>query len=210
MDLQERIHLIDNAEELTEKEIDIYWSESLNGDKKAQESLAFYYMKKLLRIKPLYAYLSEETFYEILEKSVLKALDRGLKFQIKDFDSYMNMASQTYFKFHMLPENESLHIPVQLIKAFSKLDEVFHHISKLNDIEEKEQMELLSKGFEYPLFSTRLLYYSFKKWKNNSLRQVDIDLTSNLLPGPQRMEWEIFYEKPIEDVEKKIIHEIGL
>lgn len=194
------IKLIDDAEVLEPSEIDSYWELAVNGDTKAFDVLKYNYMKELIRIKPLYSYLDEEFFYNILENSVIKSLERGIKFAVDDFQSYMTMASNTYFKHLLAPESESLQLPSQLIRAFSKLEEVYTSIPNLTKMEDNYQIKLLANGFEYPLFSTKLLYYSFIKWRNNTLRQVDIDLTVNLLPAPQRVEWEIFYEKPLEDV----------
>lgn len=200
MDLEMIIKLIDDAKELEDTEINNYWELASKGDAKAFEVLKYSYMKQLLRIKPLYSYLDEEIFYNVLEKSVVKSLERGIKFAVDDFQSYMTMASNTYFKHLLAPESESLQLPSQLIRAFSKLEEVYTSIPNLTEMEDNYQIKLLTDGFEYPLFSTKLLYYSFIKWRNNTLRQVDIDLTVNLLPAPQRVEWEIFYEKPIEEV----------
>lgn len=200
MKLETVIKLINDAEKLEATEINSYWEQALKGDTKAFEVLKYSYMKQLLRIKPLYSYLDEEVFYNILENSVVKSLERGIKFAVNDFQSYMVMASNTYFKHLLAPETESLQLPSQLIRAFSKLEEVYASIPNLAKMEDNYQIKLLADGFEYPLFSTKLLYYSFIKWRNNTLRQVDIDLTVNLLPAPQRVEWEIFYEKPLEEV----------
>lgn len=206
MELEMVIKLINNAEELESIEINNYWEQALKGDTKTFEILKYSYMKQLLRIKPLYSYLDEEVFYNILEQSVVKSLERGIKFAVNDFQSYMIMASNTYFKHLLAPESESLQLPSQLIRAFSKLEEVYSSIPNLAKMEDNYQIKLLAEGFEYPLFSTKLLYYSFIKWRNNNLRQVDIDLTVNLLPAPQRVEWEIFYEKPVEEVVNTINH----
>jgi len=200
MELEMVIKLIEDAEELDATEINNYWELALKGDITAFEALKFNYMKQLHRIKPLYSYLDDGTYYSILEKSVVKSLERGIKFDVNDFHSYMTMASNTYFKHLLAPETESLQLPSQLIRAFSKLKDVYINIPSLSNKDDNSQIKLLADGFEYPIFSTKLLYYSFIKWRNSTLRQVDIDLTVNLLPAPQRVEWEIFYEKPLEDV----------
>ncbi len=208
MNVQAKMDFIYQFEALTASQIDLLWHKCLQGDKAAYDNLKHHYMKNLLKIKPLYTQLNEETFYNYIENSVLKALDRGIKFKVDDYDSYMIMASNTYFKYFVRPETNTLKIPTQLIKAYSKLDEVYQHIPSLSHIDEKRQINLLSKGFEYPIFLTRLLYYSFHKWKSDSIRQVDIDLTVHLLPAPQRIEWEVFYEKDIEAIKKTIIENL--
>jgi len=168
-------------------------------------------MKLLCKVKPLYSNYNNETFFSIIELSVDKALERALKFKIEDFETYMNFASQTYFKYNILTENKSnsLNIPSQLIKAFLKIEEVYKLIPTLAIEDEPSQINLISIGFEYSIFSTRLLYYSFKKWESNTLRQVDIDLCVALLPSPQRIEWEIFYEKDIQEIKKTILNFIN-
>lgn len=208
MNIEEKIRKLQSVKDLSTSQLDSYWGLCLQGDQKAHEQIKYYYMKLLLRIKPLYDHLDEETFYNVLEQSVTKALDRGLKFQVEDVESYMLMASETYFKYHIEPETDSLHIPTQLIKAFSRLDEIIRQIPSLQEKDQQEQIELLQKGFEYPIFPTRLLFYSFAKWKNSKLRQVDIDLTVSLLPPPHRIEWEIFYEKPLDKIKNTIMQEI--
>ncbi len=211
MNLDEMIKLLDQTEDLTSEDIKHYWSRCLEGDLNAHNYLKHYYMKLLCKVKPLYANLNNDIFYSILELSVDKALERAIKFKIEDFETYMSFASQTYFKYNILPENEnkSLNIPSQLIMAFSKIEEVYKHIPTLETKSEQSQIDLISLGFEYPIFSTRLLFYSFKKWKNNNLRQVDIDLCVALLPAPQRIEWEIFYEKDIHAIKETILNSIN-
>lgn len=203
---------IDDTKDLTSIEIVALWKKSLEGDFSSQNTLKEYYMKSLNRIKPLYPNLSEDKFYNILELSVSKALERGLKFEVENFDNYMSVASQTYFKYNLLPANntESINIPIQLIKSFSKMEEVFNCLPIIEDKSEQTQIQMISKGFEYPIFSTRLLFYSYKKWKNKTLRQIDIDLCVALLPSPQRIEWEIFYEKDISEVKTTILQELNL
>lgn len=207
MDLHE-IKTIIEMPELDLSDIRLYWEKAIDGDNIAYNSLKYSYMKKLHRIKPLYNNLDDEIFYNVLEISVTKALERGIKFQISNFESYMDMASNSYFKNQLLPETDSLQLPIQLVRAFTKLEDVYDNIPSLKEMTDQYQIELLAKGFEYPLFETRLLYYSYIKWKGQSLRQVDIDLTVNLLPGPQRIEWEIFYEKPIDNIKQTILNEI--
>lgn len=209
MDLQEKITIIHQTKEMVNSEINSLWQQAIIGESDAFLLLKFYYMKQLVRIRPLYDNLNEESFYNLVEQAVTKALERGLKFQISDFEAYMTMASNTYFKHLFTPNSHSLLLPTELMLAFSKLDEVYTSIPTLASKSENEQINLLSFGFEYPIFSTRLLYFSFIKWKNNSLRQVDIDLTVNLLPAPQRVEWEIFYEKDINDIVNSITEKLG-
>jgi len=204
MNLQQMIKRLEELEDLTPKQMEHHWIRSLKNDFEAQDKLKWHYMKLLYKIKPIYDYLDDEAFYHLLEQSVAKALDRGLKFQVEDYESYMTMASQTYFKYFLQPETDSLHIPNQLINAFSRLDEIYQEIPTLISQDDQTQIQLLSDGFEYPIFPTRLLYYSFIKWKENTLRQVDIDLTVSLLPPPQRIEWEVFYEKDLKAIETSI------
>lgn len=204
MDLKEQINAVQSSKDLSPSDIELYWTQSLDGKSYGYNKLKFFYMKQLLRIRPLYPSLNDHTFYELLEKSVSKALDRGLKFQVNNYHDYMKMASESYFKYFLLPNQDSLHIPAQLLKAYLKLDEVYSLVPELSKKIDESQILLLSKSFEYPIFSTRLLYYSFIKWKNDSLRQVDIDLTVQLLPTNKRIEWEIFYEKPIHEIRDSI------
>ncbi|KXG42756.1 hypothetical protein [Tepidibacillus decaturensis] len=208
MNIQEIEKRINETKELTSSEIHLLWKKSLEDSNQAKDQLKFYYMKSLLRIKPLYAHIEDHVFYTTLEQSVTKALERGLKFRVEDYKAYMNLASQTYFKYFLQPKTESLHVPSLLYQAFLRLEGIFAKVPLLQQQNEQKQIELLSKGFEYPIFSTRLLYYSYLKWKQNQLRQVDIDLTVSLLPAPQRVEWEIFYEKSLEEVEKTILTEL--
>ena len=208
MDADEKLQALNNGKELSRQMIQELWLAGLNQDTNALNQLKNYYMKILLRIKPLYAYLSSTDFYSLIESSVEKALERGLKFQVENIDAYMLMSSQTYFKFFLDPSNDSLQLPVSLMKAFSKLDEVYRHLPALAEKTEQEQIALLARGFEYPIFLTRLLYYSFIKWQKNTLRQVDIDLTVTLLPPPKRVEWEVFYEKALADIEATISSEL--
>ncbi|TCS82565.1 hypothetical protein [Tepidibacillus fermentans] len=189
-------------------ELNQLWKQTLQGNQDAFMNLKYYYMNLLYRIKPLYQHVDDSTFFHSLDKAVTKALERGIKFQIEDYHSYMPVASETYFKSFFNPESDSLHVPSNLLRSFSRLEDIFHHIPELKEKDEQTQIQLISKGFEYPLFETRLLYYSYLKWKQNQLRQVDIDLTVTLLPGPQRVEWEIFYEKQLKDIEDTIKQEM--
>ncbi|MGD9678960.1 MAG: hypothetical protein AB7V16_11520 [Vulcanibacillus sp.] len=212
MNIEETIKLIKQTDiDLTNTDIQIYWGKCLEGDLEAINNIKYYYMKLLSRVKPLYKNIEDKDFYLTIETSVTKALDRAIKFKVEDFVSYMSFASQTYFKYNILPEkkSDSLNIPSILFKAFSKIDDVYKLIPSLEEKDEQIQINLLSIGFEYPIFLTRLLYYSYKKWVKNNLRQVDIDLCVALLPAPQRVEWEIFYEKDIEDIKNTILNEIG-
>lgn len=186
-----------NIANLTSKEIEKYWIEALDGNKLAYEILKKYYMQRLANIKPLYADFSDNYFSQLVELSVDKALERGIRFKVENFEPYMFYASQTYFKYNALGDNqaESINIPLDLIKAFAKLEEVYQLVPQLAEIDEQTQIDLISNSFEYPIFSTRLLFYSFKKLTDNTLRQLDIDLCVALLPTPQRLEWEILYEK---------------
>lgn len=210
MDLANVVKLIDESKDLSSKEIELYWNRCLEGDIEANKYLKYYYMKLLSRVKSLYTNYNENVFYSVIEQSVDKSLERALKFKVENFDTYMSFASQTYFKYNISPDNisNSLNIPLQLIKAFSKIEEVYKLIPTLTNIDEQSQINLISTGFEYPIFSTRLLYYSFKKWKNNTLRQVDIDLCVALLPTPLRIEWEIFYEKDVLDIKETILKQM--
>ncbi|OEF99202.1 hypothetical protein BHF71_09645 [Vulcanibacillus modesticaldus] len=205
MNLKEHIQTINAVSDLTPSEIKDFWQKSLSGNPYSFNQLKYYYMKLLLRIKPLYTHLDEEIFYSILEQSVQKALERGLKFQVDDYDSYMTISSQIYFKYNLLPKTDSIHIPAQLLRAFLKLEELYQQLPSLQQKDEQTQIKLISIGFEYPMFSTRLLFYSYKKWKNKTLRQIDIDLSTALLPAPQRIEWEIFYEKSLSDIKEAIL-----
>jgi len=181
-------------------EVEQLWQKSMEDDANARNLLKQYYMKSLLKIKPLYANMDDQSFNTALEDSVTKALDRGIKFKIKDYDSYMDLASQTYFKYYLLPATDTINIPAQLYHAFSRLNEIYELVPDLIEKPERAQIKLLTNGFEYPEFATRLLYFSFIKWKKGAIRQVDIDLTVALLPGPQRVEWEVFYEKSLEEI----------
>lgn len=212
MDLEETIKLINQTDvDLTSIEIQDYWNGCLEGDLEAVSHIKYYYMKLLSKVKPLYKDIEDKVFYNIIETSVIKALERAIKFKVEDFETYMSFASQTYFKYNILPEkkSDSLNIPSILFKAFSKIEDVYKLIPILEEKDEQIQINLISVGFEYPIFPTRLLYYSYKKWINNNLRQVDIDLCVALLPSPQRIEWEIFYEKDLRDIEETILNEIG-
>ncbi len=204
MNLQHTIKSVQEGENLSPTQIEKHWKCSLQGNTEAQDKLKYYYMKLMHHLKPIYSHLPDEAFYSLLDTSVTKALERGLKFQVEDYEAYMTMASQTYFKYHLQPETDTLHLPNLLIQAFSRLNDIYHAIPTLEEKSEPVQIQLLSMGFEYPIFLTRLLFYSFLKWKKNTLRQVDIDLTVSLLPSPQRIEWEIFYEKTLQDIEATI------
>ena len=208
MSADQKIKKLELVKNYTSEELKSYWKQSLKGDSFAKDQLKYYYMKNLSRIQPLYSHLDEDTFYLTLEDSVNKALDRGIKFQVEDFESYLQMSSQTYFKYFLVPESTTLTIPAELLRAYSRIGEIYEHIPSLKEQNELDQIELLSKGLEYPIFLARLLYYSFIKWQNSNLRQVDIDLTVNLLPSPQRIEWEVFYEKGLADIESTILQEI--
>lgn len=211
MDLDEIIKLInETSEDFTSTDIQQNWNKCLEGDSNAFNSLKYYYMKQLSNVKPLYTNIEEKIFYNIVEASVTKALERAIKFKIENFETYMSFASQTYFKYNILPDstNNSINIPSLLLKAFSKIEQVYKLIPELADKNEQTQINLLSSGFEYPIFPTRLLYYSYKKWINNNLRQVDIDLSVALLPAPQRIEWEIFYEKDVKNIKETILDKI--
>ena len=165
-------------------------------------------MIQLKRIRPLYQDMDDLSFFQALENAVTKAIERGIKFGIENVQAYLPVASQTYFKSFFNPESDSLHIPSELLRAFSRLEEIYQQIPKLKEKDEQIQIHLLSIGFDYPLFETRLLFYSYLKWKQGQLRQVDIDLTVTLLPGPQRVEWEIFYEKQLHEIEETIEKEM--
>lgn len=204
MDIWEMMKRVQETEDLIPEQISQYWLGSLLGEDDAKEKLKYYYMKLLTRIRPIYEDLDDDHFYTVLEQSVSKALDRGIKFQVDNSESYMLMASHTYFKYFLQPDTDSLHLPNSLIQSFSRLDEIYQQLPALELKDEQTQIQLLSDGFEYPVFSTRLLYYSFMKWRNNQLRQVDIDLTVSLLPAPQRIEWEVFYEKDLEEIASSI------
>lgn len=210
--INDNIQFIKNSKDLTSLEIKELWKNSLAGDLRSQETLKAFYMKSLNRIRPLYSNLSEEKFYKISEMSVLKALERGIKFKVENFEKYMSIASQTYFKYNLLPpdKNDSINLPIQLIKSFSKIEEIFNCLPIIEEQDEQIQIHLISLGFEYPIFSTRLLYYSYKKWTNKALRQIDIDLCVALLPPPQRVEWEVFYEKNISEVKATILNQLNL
>lgn len=212
MNIDAKIQLIKSSDDLNSFEIKDYWHNSLAGDINSQETLKKYFMKTLFKIKPLYSNLNENEFLNLLELSVSKALDRGLKFKVDDFEKYMSIACQTYFKYNLLPPNniESINIPIQLVKSFSKIEDVYNCLPVISDVDDQIQIQLLSKGFEYPIFSTRLLYYSYMKWKNNTLRQIDIDLCVALLPKPHRVEWEIFYEKDITEVKNTILKNLNI
>ncbi len=208
MSADQKIKKLELVKNYTSEELINYWKQSLKGDSFAKDQIKYYYMKNLSKIRPLYNHLDDNTFYFTLEDSVCKALDRGIKFQVEDFESYLQMASQTYFKYFLVPESTTLNIPAELLRAYSRIGEIYEHIPSLKEQQELDQILLLSKGLDYPIFLARLLYYSFIKWQNNNLRQVDIDLTVNLLPSPQRIEWEVFYEKSLEDIEATILNEI--
>ncbi|MFV9511408.1 hypothetical protein [Tepidibacillus sp. LV47] len=204
MDIKAIEHKMKEKSNFSSLELNQLWKQTLQGDQEAFLNLKYYYMNLLYRIKPLYQHVDDMIFFRSLENAVTKALERGVKFQIEDVQSYMHVASETYFKSFFNPESDSLHLPSNLLSAFSRLEEIFQHLPELKEKDEQTQIQLLSKGFEYPIFETRLLYYSYLKWKQNRLRQVDIDLTVTLLPGPQRVEWEIFYEKQLADIEETI------
>ena len=195
--------------ELNEKELDQLWKKCLENDKDAIEMIKSYYMNQLIRIKPLYQHIEDNQFSQSLENAVCKAIERGIKFQIQDNQTYMLVASETYFKSFFNPDSDSIHIPFNLLQAFSRLEEIYQQLPELKQKNDQEQIRLLSLGFEYPSFETRLLYYSYLKWKQDLLRQVDIDLTVTLLPGPQRVEWEIFYEKQVDEVQFSIEKELN-
>lgn len=204
------VNLMKNAAKLSSQEIESYWHEALIGDKPAYETLKYYYMQRLMNIRPLYSDFADDYFFQLVDLSVNKALERGIRFRVENFEPYMFYASQTYFKYNALgnDQTESLNIPLDLIKAFAKLEEVYQHVPQLAKINEQRQIDLISSSFEYPVFSTRLLFYSFKKMTENTLRQLDIDLCVALLPAPQRLEWEILYEKDALQIKKCIEREL--
>jgi hypothetical protein len=191
--------------------ITAYWQEALAGDQPAYDALKQHYKHHLTNIRPLYSDFTDDYFNQLVELSVDKALERGLRFRVENFESYMLYASQTYFKYNALGNNqaESLNIPLELVKAFAKLEEVYQLVPQLAKIDEQRQIDLISHSFEYPIFSTRLLYYSYKKLTEDTLRQLDIDLCVALLPAPQRLEWEILYEKDAQQIKESIETELA-
>ncbi|WP_339060260.1 hypothetical protein [Tepidibacillus marianensis] len=115
-------------------------------------------MIQLKRIRPLYQDMDDLSFFQALENAVTKAIERGIKFGIENVQAYLPVASQTYFKSFFNPESDSLHIPSELLRAFSRLEEIYQQIPKLKEKDEQIQIHLLSIGFDYPLFETRLLF----------------------------------------------------
>lgn len=200
-----------NSALLTSTEIEQYWQQTLAGDTNAYQHLKQHYMLRLAKIQPLYPDFADDYFYQLVELSVDKALERAVRFRVENFEPYMFYASQTYFKYNALGNNrtESLNIPLDLIKAFAKLEEIYQLIPALSEVDEIRQIDLISHSFEYPIFSTRLLFYSFQKLIANTLRQLDIDLCVALLPAPQRLEWEILYEKDVAQIIESIENELA-
>jgi len=198
------------ASNFSDESINHLWKQGLQGNQQSLIDLKYFYMNQLRRIRPLYQNMDDISFFEALENAVMKAIDRGIKFGIENVHAYLPVASQTYFKSFFYPETDSLHIPSDLLRAFSRLEEIYSQIPILKEKDNQAQIHLISTGFDYPIFETRLLFHSYLKWKQSQLRQVDIDLTVTLLPGPQRLEWEIFYEKKIEDIKETIENEIKM
>ncbi len=202
---------IDRTINLSSQDIEDYWQEALRDNKLAYEILKEHYMKRLEKIRLLYVDFTDDYFGQLVELSVDKALERGIRFRVENFEPYMFYASQTYFKYNALGNDQaqSLNIPLDLIKAFAKLEEVYQLVPQLTKVDEQRQIDLISYSFEYPIFSTRLLFYSFKKLTENTLRQLDIDLCVALLPAPQRLEWEILYVKDAEQIKDSIEKELA-
>ncbi len=206
-----KLKLNDQQAQLKSDEIARLWQQTLAEDASAYDRLKQHYMLRLAKIRPLYPDFADDYFYQLVDLSVDKALERAVRFRVENFEPYMFYASQTYFKYNALGSNQtgSLNIPLDLVKAFAKLEEVYQLVPALADIDEARQIDLISRSFEYPIFSTRLLFYSFQKLVTDTLRQLDIDLCVALLPAPQRLEWEILYEKDVSQIKESIENELA-
>lgn len=163
------------------------------------ETLQKYY-DNLKPIKQFYQELTDKEFSNYLWQAINKAYERSIKFPIEDFEHYMNIATETYFKFFLSKPSDSLNVPATLYQGFMEIINLFNKYPELTQLKEEDKINFLSEIFSYPIFQTRLLYYSFKKWQANELRQVDIDLTVNLLPGPKRVKWEVIEKKTEEEI----------